>query len=314
MTRPYSALLVALALASTASRAGEPVEDEPAKEAPTEATTPLPSVATPAAAALRVLLLDLRGENVDEASVRLLDGMLPTPLQDIDGLEVISGAELRKMAELEAERAVVGCESDGSCLAELAGALGAGLAISGQVGQLGSQLVMNLQLFDAGEARVVSRVTRRVGSFEALADAVPDAVRELMAPTLAARGLSASTTAAPVAAAAKSEEGGGFLPWGVALGGVAASVVGGGLVAWTGVDFMGLTNAESQYVGAADLVVPGSTQGLVEANNRWDELQRRREAWNRFGAWALPLGVGLLVGGLGAAAGGTVWGLVGSEE
>ena len=83
-------------------------------------------------------------------------------------LELITSKDIQSMAALEADKRDMGCDDSNSCLAELAGALGARLVIFGDVGMLGPNLILGLNLFDSEEAKAISRIivrTKDLGDF-----------------------------------------------------------------------------------------------------------------------------------------------------
>jgi TolB-like protein len=134
----------------------------------------------------RVIVLGLKSTGMDEDTVRLIDDVIAVELSRFDGLDVLSGADVRRMVELEAERQASGCDDDGSCLAEIADALGAKHAIYGRVGKLGSQIIMTLNLFDSSEARSVQRNDIRAKDLDELSGAIPGALTTLVAPVTGA--------------------------------------------------------------------------------------------------------------------------------
>src|SRR5688572_14276841 len=100
----------------------------------------------------RVLVLEPTGDEV-EASVRAaVASLVSIELAKNQGLEVVASTDVKKMAALEAEKQTLGCDDAGSCLAELAGAMGARYVVFGDAAKLGSLTVINLSLFDSTAA------------------------------------------------------------------------------------------------------------------------------------------------------------------
>src|SRR5690606_13720771 len=87
-------------------------------------------------------------------------------------LEVVAGDDLRRMADLEADRQALGCEADTSCLAELAGALDAEYVVYGQVGGLGGSILVTLNLFDVRRSRAAGRASLQVADAALLPQAL----------------------------------------------------------------------------------------------------------------------------------------------
>jgi len=129
----------------------------------------------------RVLVLDLsHSDTIDNGTAKILDELLAVEVSRLPGYDVLSGADVRRLVELEAEKQAVGCTDDASCLAEIAGAMGAQYVISGSVGKLGTRFILTLTLFDSRAARSVSRVDLRAASIDEIADGLASKVKELM--------------------------------------------------------------------------------------------------------------------------------------
>jgi hypothetical protein len=167
-------------------------------------------------------------------------GVAPTLAQSIDPLvasaagtltnDVMSEADLKQLAEMEANKASMGCDTS-SCLAEIAGAMGAELVLYGTVSQLGTSTVVTLSLFDS-KASTIRRDVLTTSTLDTLPHEVPRRVSKLMLearPVLANRaGKAAETQPSEPAPAAEAPTGAGF-PW-LAIGVLGAGV----LVAGTG--------------------------------------------------------------------------------
>lgn len=128
----------------------------------------------------RVLTLPLESSSVPKEALAVLDGRIAKVLAEDEDLEVITQEDLKRMAELEAERAALGCDSD-SCLAEIAGALGADLVVYGRVAKLGEKLILQLNMFDATKAGSTARDELEAADLEELAAGLPRVVAKLVA-------------------------------------------------------------------------------------------------------------------------------------
>lgn len=190
-------------------------------QAPT-APAPAPAKAAPSAP-IQVLLLDLSAIDVSADKVKLLAGRLAASMGN-KGLEVLTRADLRTMASLEADKAATGCEEGSqSCLAEIAAALGTRLVVSGQVGSLDDTIFLQLSLFDSQVGKAVAREEARGKTLSQLADAIPAVVDRMMAPVLGTPLPDESAAAAPAAAPGLSPMvvgGGAALGVGVIVGGI----------------------------------------------------------------------------------------------
>jgi|GEM_PF-1948036 len=116
---------------------------------------------------------------IDKGVLQSLTNLVTAEASQHPRLEVISAADVREMMALEQQKAAVGCEAE-SCMAEIASAMGARLAVSGQLSRLGSILMLNLSMFDAEEGKVVARKLLRGKSIEVFADSIPVALRAML--------------------------------------------------------------------------------------------------------------------------------------
>jgi TolB-like protein len=178
------ALLVLAALAS----ADAPVAPTTATTA-TTATTPTATAAPTAPAGpvdvvtnrARVLVLDLQGVGADPKLVRLTTGVVAGIVAESPAIDVATSADVRAMMDLEAEKQTAGCDAAG-CFADLAGALGARYVVHGDVGQLGTSLIVNLAIFDSQKGESVTRQTIEVPSTDLLRRRLRPALVELLRP------------------------------------------------------------------------------------------------------------------------------------
>ena len=128
----------------------------------------------------KMLMMDLKATRVEEDIVSIITDLISTELTTHDEFEIITGADMRQMAELEAERQSLGCMDDSSCLAELAGAMGARLVVYGSVGKLGKNIIISLNLFDSEKAKSAGRENIRATTLDTLPDQIPPAVAKLV--------------------------------------------------------------------------------------------------------------------------------------
>jgi len=137
--------------------------------------------AKPTAERQRLLVLDATGSEVEASTLTTTTEILTVELSRRRDFEVLSGADIRRLVALEADRVSVGCDLDASCLADIAGALGARYVVSSTVGKLGTLLVVTLSLFDASEGRAVSREVIEVESPELLPSRLRQGASNLVA-------------------------------------------------------------------------------------------------------------------------------------
>jgi hypothetical protein len=183
-----------------------------AEPAPAPAPVPATAAATPAPSRPRVLVLAPTSTAFDPATATTIGGLITSELSADARLDIIGSAEVERLAALEGDRQNAGC-SDNSCLAELAGAIGARYVVFGDVGKLGDIVIVQLNLFDSQTAQALTRVTVQANSMSELPRALPPRVRELAAPLVDATSVSSTSSSVT-----------GFNPW-------PAVLVGGGVVA-----------------------------------------------------------------------------------
>lgn len=180
-----------------------------------------PGIGRAAEAPVRVAVPDIRVTGTaKEDWVEGLSTLILSEAGQQPGLEVVGSADMRAILGFEAERQLLGC-GGGSCVAELAGALGVDYLLVSEVTKVGSQWILAMSLLDAKRGRAVYRANRRMTDGERLVDAAVDLVHEVL-------GALPGVAPAPVA-----RRGGGrtALAWSLTAAGVAA-VAAGGLLTW----------------------------------------------------------------------------------
>lgn len=203
-------LMVLLTLSSTAF-AAEPV-----------------AAPTAAPARPRVLVLTPTTKVFDAATATTIGGLVTSELASDPDLDIIAADDVERLAALEGDRQNLGC-TDNSCLAELAGAIGARYVVFGDVGKLGDVVIVQLNLFDSQTARALTRVTVQANSMSELPRTLQPRVHELAAPLSSSADASASSLSPGSGAASGSVN---VLPW-VLIGVGATVVVVGGIVEYT---------------------------------------------------------------------------------
>lgn len=183
---------------------------------------PAAAPAAPAAPAkvekVKILVMDIAAAGLDASTVENITGLSAVILADDRRLDVLSGSDVKQMAALEGEKQAMGCTNDASCLAEVAGAMGAGLIVYGNGGKLGTLLNINLNLFDATQARSVGRVAIQAKSLEELPEKLRPALQQLVAGAIGpAEGVVAPPT---------TSSGGSMMPMVLVGGGAAVAVTG----------------------------------------------------------------------------------------
>ncbi|MDP2343498.1 MAG: AgmX/PglI C-terminal domain-containing protein [Deltaproteobacteria bacterium] len=155
------------------------VASTPAPSQQTSAMT-TPAAAAPAGPPRRVLVSDVVGNGTTPEETKTVTALLVTRLGRKRGIQAFSGAELRQLMALEAEKQAT-CADDVSCLSEISDALGAPMALMSDLGHLGSLTVMNLTLFDVENAVPLARVPVEADKPEHLPRLIDAAIDELLA-------------------------------------------------------------------------------------------------------------------------------------
>jgi len=141
----------------------------------------------PATALVTVLLLGgatpLRAASTaDVQAARTLSSLAAIELARDKRFDVLSTADLREVVALEGEKQALGCDVDSSsCLAEVAGAMGARFVVFGQLGKLGTAPVLTLSLYDSDEGRTPGRVLVRGADSGEIADGIGQGMIDLVA-------------------------------------------------------------------------------------------------------------------------------------
>ena len=138
---------------------------------------PSAAPAAPPAAALPVLALDLEAVNVAPDTARAVNRLVVAALGELTGLHVTSQEDMRTLANLDASRQALDCNAQ-SCLAEVAGALGASAVVFGSVTGLGSTTSITLSLFDS-KTGLIKRRALETKNLDEVPAALRPALREL---------------------------------------------------------------------------------------------------------------------------------------
>lgn len=310
--------------AATEAEATPEVEATDSPETAPAATpaTPTPAAAAPAALErYKLLVLDLVGGPNDAELVRTLTNLIPVQLSGFRSFDVLSTADVKQIIQLEADREAVGC-ADSSCLAEIAGAMGANIVIFGEVTTLGATKLITLNLFDSAKAVSIGRVSLQNASLETLPAQLKVTLWDLVTPFLKEHGAeyperpaepdaqqiaaapAATADPAPVAAADEGS-GPGVVPWAVMGAGVLGAL-GGGVVAVTGFIPMGLGFYAVSEANEANPDGDATRYRAAEQNYKNAQLIQPL-------ALAIPVGAVLSLVGVVVTAAGLGWGLLGGE-
>lgn len=121
-----------------------------------------PAVDAATARILRVAVSDFEASDVDPSVASLVSEAVVAELRKREHLSVIGMKEIRDMLDLEAEKQALGCEEAESCLAEIVGALGVDLLITGTLARVGDGSLLGMRRIDQREAKVTGTFNERL--------------------------------------------------------------------------------------------------------------------------------------------------------
>lgn len=145
----------------------------PPSAAAVDAAAPAPAAAVvdaPANAAveapkakrlLRVAVYDIESQDFEKRITSVVTEALLAEIRKLEGVSVVGLDEVRALLELEANRQLAGC-SDASCLAEVAGALGADEVVIATVAKVGDGTVFGARRLSQRTAQVGGQVSKRL--------------------------------------------------------------------------------------------------------------------------------------------------------
>ena len=126
-------------------------------------------------------VFDLESAGVAPSTAINLTQVLSSEIKAMKGTSVIGRDDLKTLLDFEAQKQLVGCTSDSSCLSEIGAALGVDYLVAGHVGKVAESYIISLRLIAPQTVEVKSRVTESyVGAEEQLVGAVRHAVARLL--------------------------------------------------------------------------------------------------------------------------------------
>jgi len=298
-------VLVTALVAGSAPSPSPPSPHSPSSPSPPSQQQPSPSSAP--ATKMKLLVMDLAVDGgVDAGTAAMLTGVLAAELAAYHAVDVVAHTDVRRLMELEGEKQELGC-GDTSCLAEIAGAMGARLVMFGSVGRLGHRVVVQLQMLDVARAQGVGREVVEAADLDGVPAQMREKVRTMMALVYAAHGhaLPSSETTWSAATASAIEP---PAPWGaVAIaGGVVGLVLGGGAAFFGGLPWIDYRGALARHAAAGDDV-----DAAVAARK---DGETAAAAWNGYGQATTIAGGALAGTGAVAVVAGVALALTGGGE
>lgn len=129
--------------------------------------------------AKQIVVPQVSTTGVDKNIATLVTELILEALLNRHGVKALGPSDLKDMLDVEQQKMLVGCDQN-SCMAEIAGAMGANRVVAGMIGRLGSLYVVTLKLIDTQSAQVVSRASRRFQKVEQVPEAVGPLVDDLL--------------------------------------------------------------------------------------------------------------------------------------
>ncbi|MBI3180127.1 MAG: hypothetical protein HYZ27_10725, partial [Deltaproteobacteria bacterium] len=131
--------------------------------------------------AKKAAVLNLGSAQVSPELADNLTQLLALELRRAGGMSVISREEIKTMLDYEAQKQIILCTNDVSCLVEIGNALGVDYLVTGAVGKMDDIWMIHLKLIDVDAIEVVHRVSESYrGPERQLSQALRLAVAELL--------------------------------------------------------------------------------------------------------------------------------------
>jgi hypothetical protein len=132
------------------------------------------------AEAAQIIAMDMKAKGgVPARLAEALNPVLVAELARREGMSVVSQNDVRALLELESDKAMAGC-TDTSCMADIAGSLGAELMATTTISKVGAEYVVSMTLIQSEGAKIVRRSTGRArGGDEAANEALLNSIHEL---------------------------------------------------------------------------------------------------------------------------------------
>jgi hypothetical protein len=148
----------------------------------------------------RLIVLELGAQaGVEHGVATALTDAVAAEVDRRGYFQATSPRDVQTLLGVERQRQLLGCTEEGSCLTELAGAIGARYVLSGAVARLGDAYQLSLQTLDTQKATPLGRSIRLAKDISTLREQIAYAVAEATAiplPPSPSHALSYSLTSA----------------------------------------------------------------------------------------------------------------------
>lgn len=131
--------------------------------------------------AIRVAVYDFELQGIESNIGTVVTDSMLAEIRKLQGVAAIGMDEIRDMLSHEANKQMLGCEADDTCLAEIAGALGVDNLLTGKLSKVGDSHVLLVRRMDQARAKVAGTVNKRLkaGSGQEFLLAVGPSIEEL---------------------------------------------------------------------------------------------------------------------------------------
>ncbi len=241
--------------------------------------------------------------NLDEKMATFYTDHMGSAVKQAGVVELVTPREIASLLGMERQKQLLGCsDSAGSCVAELANALGADGVVLGDIARVGTRYQVNLKVISASDGKTLALFQEGATSEEAVLDMLTRGGNSLREQTLKALGRTA-VAVVPVTPANPSVPAAAVTPAGIATAPVKSS----GLSRNLAFIPMG--------VGGAALI--GGIVGLAVSESASAELATASSdgaAARDRGRTANTLGVAGVIGGTALVGGGLLWFLLAGPD
>jgi hypothetical protein len=116
---------------------------------------------------------------VPKGTAPVISDLILEALFNRHSVRALGPSDVRAMLDAEQQKILVGCDNE-KCMTELAGALGADWLVAGTLGKLDDLYVINLQIIDARQAKVISRASGTVKQISKAIQSIGPLVDQLL--------------------------------------------------------------------------------------------------------------------------------------
>jgi TolB-like protein len=172
---------------------------------------------------LRVLVLNLQNAGADENDVKIINELVANAFHREERLNVLTSNDLAQAMDLEAQKQAMDCDQS-SCLAEIAGALGAKYVVHGTAGKLGASFILSLSVYDSEKAKSAGRRDIRATTMDVMPDQIDKTVAEMIVEFGLPENKADTNTGGPAVAEVETSE--SLMRSPLFIGGGVAAVIG----------------------------------------------------------------------------------------